>query len=710
MPDEPPVRTTRFPRTSTNLNPAQVVLDIQQTKRTKEQMQADVAAKEKAKKNKKKAADDAASLQFSKAVASETRMRNTDAALEATALRPDLETVKRRKAVTRKKPVVEDEDEADGSGAGDVRAENEGDGDEEGGGDEQGDEKHDRGDEEGSTRQDRGGDDNDEYDTDDPEYVAEQDADDESSSDDDEMVDVDDMQVDGDGDVEMDETEAIAAQIEALRKKQAALAKGKGKASKLKPTPKAKGKEKVTNEKAPSKPRKEKAPMRKSIQAASTEGSSNAGAKRKAAPTPSIAPPAKKKPAAAAGGVNPDWRKVAGVTKPPARSSISWDRTIDRRQSASSLSGREMTSDGDAMLDRFDDQDETIEKQVDASTKARKGAKTAQMGITLSHKQSSPPPDDAPSKKKRGRGSNNQLPFHTPAHMDLWRVNVVAPLKAWAGSTELTGSQCWTAVAHPAFDKTVNTHYESVFSADPEAEFARTPAVSEVLATQFDNWRSSFGREAQLIAEEIVTGLQRNKKGALVGIMPPREVIAERAEEQLRDSAFLYVDPAAQTGTYRTRIILRTFAHCHLRVAQQPSDAPKRYPFGAGALALTCAAAERAFTQWMTGELVTETQRPDGGRGKKQTFSASEWATKTASYRKSIDKYLMPSKQKQDLILKMAEPYYSTQDGAVPIPSDRETGDSDFDPRAEIQMSDDEPEESEDVGMQAGPSRTADSA
>ncbi|KAJ7434183.1 hypothetical protein B0H11DRAFT_2119253 [Mycena galericulata] len=158
---------------------------------------------------------------------------------------------------------------------------------------------------------------------------------------------------------------------------------------------------------------------------------------------------------------------------------------------------------------------------------------------------------------------------------------------------------------------------------------------------------------------------------------PTIENRAQHVQEKLSNSRFVYEDEDAETGAYRSELILQGFA-AHLEYVLK-IDMSFGYPIGV--LALVCSAAERALSMHKTGKCTTEGVKRKGKRSA-QSFVAVPWAARAKGYLPGI-KSLSPHKWEK--IVGMSHKYI---ENAAQIGID-DTEDESEDSRGLINISDD---------------------
>ncbi|KAJ6579315.1 hypothetical protein B0H10DRAFT_2443473 [Mycena sp. CBHHK59/15] len=235
----------------------------------------------------------------------------------------------------------------------------------------------------------------------------------------------------------------------------------------------------------------------------------------------------------------------------------------------------------------------------------------------------------------------------------------------------------FTAANHPDFKPTIEDLWAKYFGG---SAYQFTDAVEFLAGALIGNWRSDIGKRAVKLVKE--------KLEALPSTAARRKWVAD----QMYDVAFLYRDPKSQTGSYRSELFLRVFGGAHLRVYLKNEVS---FGFPIGAALLVAAALERAFALCKDGSLSTEgIQRK--GRKKANSFVPVPWAERAARYLPPIET-LTP--QKWHDIIALAAQFMNSKDSAPLFDdnsTDAESADGYTDPRSNVVISDDEPEEDED--------------
>ncbi|KAJ6474797.1 hypothetical protein C8R45DRAFT_1102947 [Mycena sanguinolenta] len=615
-------------RSASGAHPGDIVNNTKQKRRTREEIERDNRKKEQeqAEKEKKKAEKQAASVK--RVAAIEVRMRNEDETTRAFAARPDLRTaqLKRPPAVRPQQRLHEHQ-----MSASDVASVPE------------------QVSDSIPSPTDDGGDGigpmDDDNDSDrDPDYTEPEipDAD-----------DVDDADQQEDDAADDDDEATITAKV-ADYEKSLRVKAGKKKAAK-----------------AP------KGALRADIREA--QGQQATGSKRKSSDTGEPADSAQpaKKSKAAQGGLKKNWHQELGLDKPLRKSTTNWHRTSSSRASSTSAtSGPSHPSASSSP--GYSGPGELHQDEDDSSLQAARASKsqgipasraTAQMGITLKKKTLVVDVDGKPKREAKPRYTNDNLPFPADSfRTDLkhYQRTVVPDIVDFAG----TLATPFTAHNHPQFKPTAEGIWKQYFTSYPF-----TDAAQYVIARVVGNWRSAISKRAI----EVVTA-ELNSRATLTDW---RDWVAK----QLSDVSFLYRDPTARTGSYRSQLFLRTFG-VHLRFVLQNDQS---FGFQTGAASVVAAALERALSLCKGGSLSTE-GLPRKGKSQASSFVTHLWAERAASYLPAIQRLTL---QKWQEIYDLGREFTNLTTSALDDPFETSTdgGDStdDYvDPRSCIVVSDDE--------------------
>ncbi|KAJ7070467.1 hypothetical protein C8F01DRAFT_1106540, partial [Mycena amicta] len=257
--------------------------------------------------------------------------------------------------------------------------------------------------------------------------------------------------------------------------------------------------------------------------------------------------------------------------------------------------------------------------------------------------------------------------------MVVWDDSVKTAAVDWAATKE----DIFGVHNLPTYAGTMMEIYESYFSSDPASPYVFSEIQHHLLHTHLFNYRSELGKAGIFwVSEEVKS-------------MSPAERVVY-VQSALKDCSFLYKDPKAMTGVYRSTLLLRVFAvHCRLVAKAELS-----YGDPIGALSLCAAAIERALKLWLTGIFQKEDGITRVGKPKASSFVETPWGSHAAAYLKGIRGL---SAQKWAEIQTLAKGYLrgSAAAAAAALQSDYSSGTegTDMDVRAAINISDDEPEE-----------------
>ncbi|KAG9217552.1 hypothetical protein CCMSSC00406_0008479 [Pleurotus cornucopiae] len=248
------------------------------------------------------------------------------------------------------------------------------------------------------------------------------------------------------------------------------------------------------------------------------------------------------------------------------------------------------------------------------------------------------------------------LPFpkgHWSAYAKKWKV-VRASLINWSG----TLPDMFSASSHPEFLPTLKQLWIEMF---PElAHAAEDRSLIIVAGATIRDHRSAMGKAAVTVVASVIP------KTATT----PEKVIRALKDQYCTVPEFIYRRPYAETGnrgSYLSDVILEVLA-VHMGVVLQ---AEKSFGRPAGALALVCAAVERALDGWKGGVNAIEEAKKDAKLNKGLGFKADRWGPVAACWLKGIDKNM--TEKRWDILIR---------DTAIFIP-DRLSNDFDFEPFAE---------------------------
>ncbi|KAL4261303.1 hypothetical protein AB1N83_007470 [Pleurotus pulmonarius] len=216
----------------------------------------------------------------------------------------------------------------------------------------------------------------------------------------------------------------------------------------------------------------------------------------------------------------------------------------------------------------------------------------------------------------------HDLPFPQGAwstYIKRWKV-FRASLINWAG----TLPDMFSAASHQDFAATVKLLWIDAF---PElAAFAGQKVVIVTSGAALVDHRSAIGKAAVAAVAKLVPSGTSQKDTI--------DILSQHAVPD-----FIYRDPHAENGdrgSYLSKIILQVFA-LHMGVVLQAS--PRR-AFGrpTGALALVCAALERAILGWKDGINEIEDTKKDKRLNKQNAFRGERWGPVTLRWHKGIEK------------------------------------------------------------------------
>ncbi|KAK7008364.1 hypothetical protein R3P38DRAFT_2551440 [Favolaschia claudopus] len=283
------------------------------------------------------------------------------------------------------------------------------------------------------------------------------------------------------------------------------------------------------------------------------------------------------------------------------------------------------------------------------------------MGISLVPKAVELDVEGKVKTERKPKTTNADLPFPRPSyHTDLkfWQTYFLPELWDYAATSE----EPFSLGAAPGFRDFVQNLWEKHYGA-----YTITDAVYSQAAQAVRNWRSKIGKTALAAVNHVLKEL------------PTLEERAKRVADELKDTVFLVF----QTGAYRSELVLRVFA-AHLQAVHK-NDAFYGHPVGA--MALTCAAVERALNMYKSGTCSTDGV-PRRGKRSALSFVVVPWGARAKAYLPGIRKL---TTQKWSKIMSMSYPF---MDSAALITIDDTDGEeSSEDSRACIQVSDDSDEE-----------------
>ncbi|KAJ6524385.1 hypothetical protein DFH09DRAFT_1372145 [Mycena vulgaris] len=420
----------------------------------------------------------------------------------------------------------------------------------------------------------------------------------------------------------------------------------------------------------PPKAKKKKGAMRAEIEREQDVPSKPPAKRKSAAPHGAGNPNPTKKPKATEGGLVADWQKVVGVEKAPKKSATSWDRsrashassTTSATSATSGLPG--MVSSGDEFgPGAFEDEEPA-----------------PSMGITLTKKLISLDVDGKAQRESNAKSTfvNADLPFTGDIRADLayYHDNVIPEIIDWAATLD----NPFIAPSVPEFQKTLEKIWKKHFSAYPCTE-----AVVFLAGAAIGNWRSKIGKIALALIVQRINELET--------VQERRDWVAE----QSRDLTFIYREPETKGGSYRSTLFLEVFGKAHLTTVLK-TDVSYGHPTGAASL--VCAALERGFNICREGSSSNEGVKR---RGKKtaSSFVASPWAERAANYLPPIKTLTL---KKWSEIFELGTEYVSAKIAGDDLFSEHSTDGDDseapryIDPRARVQVSDDESDGAPDAG------------
>ncbi|KAJ6521750.1 hypothetical protein B0H19DRAFT_1203479 [Mycena capillaripes] len=347
-----------------------------------------------------------------------------------------------------------------------------------------------------------------------------------------------------------------------------------------------------------------------------------------------------------------------------SRSSIA---SVTMRSATSSVVSLPTSSVVSLPLGEFDDEEDP------ASLAAARGTKsaevivdgTAKMGISLVPKDVKLSVTGQVKKEAKGRVTNADLPFKDEhaKHLKTWQHQLIPDFLEWLS----TYPDAFGANAHPNFDTSLLELWTEYLG-----ELEISPAVYAQAAAAVRNWRSAVGKTGAKAPAEIMADEE----------LTTAEARAAWVEKKLTHSNFIYENEEAQTGAYRSELVLRVFA-AHLKVVAKTDHF---YGHPVGALALACAAAERGLHLHKTGTLATEGVKRKGKRSA-HSFVAVPWAARAKAYLPAIEKL---TSKKWSKIVAWATPFMNTASEMDADDTEAEEGDS----RGLIVISDDSDAES----------------
>ncbi|KAJ7025937.1 hypothetical protein C8F04DRAFT_1268656 [Mycena alexandri] len=343
----------------------------------------------------------------------------------------------------------------------------------------------------------------------------------------------------------------------------------------------------------------------------------SSGAKKRKAAVPMDPPPVPKRPKPSEiGGLKPGWKKIAMADE---RGRLQPSKKSQSRSSSKSSQIQTGTSEGE-YFGGVVDEDEPVIPAADIgqpSGKRSRKAGTAAMGIKLADV--TPEIAGPVIKVKKPRYTNDHLPFGVdrPEQIKVWQTKALGIIMHWAGSL---GDAFSAGAAQPDFKLEVRKAWAKCFPDIPCDD-----AVYGVAASAIRTWRSETGKYAISYFDDLFAKRMEELGEDAAG---RKAFVAE----ELHDMSFVYADPVAKRGAYRSQAVSYVYAR-HLRIVSVvPAEDRRKQK---GALALTTAAVERALTIWKPGSKITQgVKRP--GKKAAHRFVADPWATRAGTYLKVI--------------------------------------------------------------------------
>ncbi|KAF9487605.1 hypothetical protein BDN71DRAFT_1513803 [Pleurotus eryngii] len=217
------------------------------------------------------------------------------------------------------------------------------------------------------------------------------------------------------------------------------------------------------------------------------------------------------------------------------------------------------------------------------------------------------------------------LPFppgQGPAYSKKWR-NYQASLINWSGTLH----DMFSATAHPKFTTTVKTLWIEIF---PElAEHVDNRAIIPLAGATLGNHRSAMGKAAVALTANLVPTSSS-----------PAAVLKIFSGSRYSVPGFVYRDPDAMSGdrgSYLSELLMETFT-VHMGVILQAEQSFGR-PYGA--LALTCAALERAIHSWKDAVNEIEGSKKDKKLNKQNSFKGERWGPVALHWLKGIKRNML---------------------------------------------------------------------
>ncbi|KAJ6592618.1 hypothetical protein B0H19DRAFT_1088175 [Mycena capillaripes] len=284
------------------------------------------------------------------------------------------------------------------------------------------------------------------------------------------------------------------------------------------------------------------------------------------------------------------------------------------------------------------------------------------MGISLVAKDIELTVDGKVKRERKPKVTNANLPFPQnsyAADLKFWQNALLPEFIDWVA----TKDDPFAVNADPEFQAVVADLWKMHYGA-----YEITDAVYAQAAAAVRNWRSKFGKTALKALEDLLASDD----------LPTLESRADYVRDELMDSSFVYENKEDETGAYRSELMLQVFA-AHLQVALK-TDVSYGHPVGA--MAISCAAAERALHMYKNGTCSSDGIKRKGKRSA-HSFVAVPWAARAKAYLPGIKKL---STKKWSKIMVMSKPHI---DSAAQVTVDDTDADESEDSRGRIQVSDD---------------------
>ncbi|KAJ7437329.1 hypothetical protein FB451DRAFT_1451759 [Mycena latifolia] len=382
-----------------------------------------------------------------------------------------------------------------------------------------------------------------------------------------------------------------------------------------------------------------------------------------------------KKMKATVGGLKKGWEKEVGIVqkKSIARgratsisSAVSMASTFSSRASSRNSIGSMGEDQGTPGEFENDETQAALQAARVSKTANAMVNATAKMGISLVPKDIALDVNGKVKREPKPKYTNSDLPFPQNGFandLKYWQSTAIPDIIDWAGIHD----DAFAVIAHPEFREVVGNIWAKYFSA-----YEITEAVYAMAAAAIRNWRSKIGKGGLKALEEIITREE----------YPTLDIRADYAHDRLIDSAFVYENEESETGAYRSELMLRTFA-AHVAYLLKTDIS---YGDPIGAMAISCAAAERALHMYKTGKCSADGLKRKGKRSA-QSFVAVPWAARAKAYLPGIKSI---TAHKWNKIIALSTPYVDTNS---PIGGDDSEWDESEDSRGLIQLSDDSDEE-----------------